>query len=455
MRKIYSMASFESIDDEEVPAGTEDAAALQAEAVVTEQENDIADLTGAIEDLAEGADQMEGVADRMEDSLADGGEGYAPEAAAEATAALESLYKRIGLRVKAMPSLESFGGRNSRRSATQYAVEAIKEQIKKVWMSIKKFFKDMWDKLVGFYNSIFDGAIKLKARAKAMAEKIAKETGSIKETSFENKSVVKEFAIAGVYTKGNELKIIGHTKQALEAANTLFLKGDTVIAGINKMVESIKTKDEQKTRSSFKLASKIMTDAIVSSVSGFKTVKGSGNSAVTNLLNDARYKSAKGFISSGLLNDRVLLLVTSELANDKTDEEEIVFKASLVPGSENTKEPTNLKVDTLELSVMTEITNAVTELADLMLGLKSNASKAKEFSSQFDKIISEAENITDSNTEENKKVIRKAFNDLRKIVPAAGATLKTAGSTMIGVGLATGNAALNCCGASLSNYGSK
>lgn len=432
------MMAFESLEDEEVVGtGTAvDAAAVTADAAQADKAAEIADVVDAVEELADGSEQMEGVTDRMEASLADDGEGYTPDAAAEATASLESLYRRVGLRnVRAMPALESFGSRNSRRATTKFAIEGIKEQVKRVWERIKKFFKEMWNKVKGYYNTVFDGATKLKNRAEAMLKKLEAESSSIKEASFEDETIAKQFSINGVYSADKVNAIVMGGKMLLKTANDSF----SVIGNLATEIKN--SVNEAKAEKTLKKAEEIKDSVTKNkrSAAEFGMPEGTEVGSVGPLLNDNEFVMFVSKAENYIVKDK----------DDKSAEtKSIVMRASVISSSKG-KTPAS-KVTTLKVNEMQTITMAVADLAELCLAFKSNSSKLGSLSKIYEDAVAEAEAIA---VEEG--VTLPVMSEIKSMLKGGQNVTAKIATFPLSNAIATGNAALGYCGASLAHYGTK
>lgn len=153
---------------------------------------DVAEQDTAADDLEETeevAEALESIADALAVSAANGGmDKYSAQAVGIAT---QYLYDRVGIRAKAMPALESFGGTSSRIGATQLAMEEIKEQIKKIWEAIVNAIKKSIQWIKDFYVKVTQSFDKLEARAKSIAEKAGKVTGEQKTTELTKEGIFK------------------------------------------------------------------------------------------------------------------------------------------------------------------------------------------------------------------------------------------------------------------------
>lgn len=134
-----------------------------------EIENQSETVNSAVDDIGELSD----VKDVMEDSI-DKGEGLSSNAAELAAVAVEAICARLGIEKKRtiVPSLESFGSKNSRLTATKIAVEGIGETIEKAWQAIKAFFAKMWANIKSFFKKVWSILVNFKNTAKDLITRV-------------------------------------------------------------------------------------------------------------------------------------------------------------------------------------------------------------------------------------------------------------------------------------------
>lgn len=141
------------------------------------------------QEACEVAEALESIAEALGISAQNGG--MDKHSAHAVGVAVDHLYKRIGLKRIAMPAMESFGGTSSRVGATHIAMEDIKEQAKKIWDAIVAAIQKAIEWCIAYYNSVFDAATKLQARAKALAGKAEMTSGKAKAANFESEKLIK------------------------------------------------------------------------------------------------------------------------------------------------------------------------------------------------------------------------------------------------------------------------
>ena len=170
--------AFESMDDN-VDGGADVAEfAESAESDIIEMDeanNNIQGLDDGMDEAEETADTLDKMSESLGEAAEDGG---ISEPAAEAVrVAVEHLCARIGMPAghRVMPSMESFGDRSSRVTATMEAMDGIKARAKSIWDAIVKVFNQAIDWVKDFFRKLTDSSLKLKKRA----EKIITEAGKM------------------------------------------------------------------------------------------------------------------------------------------------------------------------------------------------------------------------------------------------------------------------------------
>lgn len=170
---------FAALEDEVIDTPVDDSALTQSvmdantstDATETAS-TEIDEMNTAIEEAVDGSEEIEAISDVAQGSV-DSGEGLSPEAAEIAEVAIESICNRLDMSYhkRTVPSLESFGQKQSRVSATKIAIEGFKEKVKEIWQGIKDFFKKVWLKIKDFFAKFFANPEKTKKAAQALMDK--------------------------------------------------------------------------------------------------------------------------------------------------------------------------------------------------------------------------------------------------------------------------------------------
>lgn len=167
----------------EVPVETvpETTAEVEADsAAIAEQVGEIDQFDSAVSEAETDAGTISEIQETLQESV-DEGEGVSEATAEVAEIAVEAICARLGMKPgkKTMPSLESFGNKSSRLSATQYAIESMGEKVKQIWDSILKALKMVWEKIQAFLQ----GFVKNRAKMKEHLQNLKKAVDAAEENS--------------------------------------------------------------------------------------------------------------------------------------------------------------------------------------------------------------------------------------------------------------------------------
>ena len=212
------VAAMENIDgagatDEVIPA------ADSAETSLLETAEAGTEVTGTLDDIESAstdADSLGAIADTMEATEETGG--MDPVAAQVAEVAVESICARLGVQRRRPYAMESFGDKSRRVSATRYAVEEIKDVLKRIWDAVKAAFGKVKEFLKNFFKALFDSNEKLAQRADALLKKATAVKGSPKEKDIPAGSFGKSLAVGGTFEKTAVLGVINTLPKTLGSA---------------------------------------------------------------------------------------------------------------------------------------------------------------------------------------------------------------------------------------------
>jgi hypothetical protein len=194
------VAAMESADDstlvdEVIPA------ADSAETSLLETAEAGAEVTGTLDDIASAqadGDSLGAIAETMEATEETGG--LDPVAAEVAEVAVESICNRLGV-TRRKYALESFSSKDKRVAATRYAVEEIKDVLKRIWDAIVAAFGKVKEFLKNFFKALFDSNEKLAQRADALVNKATNAKGAPKEKEIAAGGFGKALATGGTFKK--------------------------------------------------------------------------------------------------------------------------------------------------------------------------------------------------------------------------------------------------------------
>lgn len=186
-----------------------EAADLEAECIVAEG------VSGVVASL-------EAIAMEAEASIAEGG--YDRAAAGMMQVAVQNQLDMVGVDASStVPSMESFGGSGTRVEATQVSVEAIKEKAQQFWKFIVKKYKEIREKILKWFKSVFSTAAQLKSRATKVAKKAADKKGTKKEDQEEiDFGGAAKHLMTGTSGKVDVAKLKANVTALKELANSIF-----------------------------------------------------------------------------------------------------------------------------------------------------------------------------------------------------------------------------------------
>lgn len=168
--------------------GAQDTELAIDEAGAESMEADLVDAVDLAADIDSGSREIEGTmkdADQLERHVevlgATEGEGGASEEVVQATEiAVEHIYQRLGIYSgTGIPALESFSTKHGKASSTRAAMEAIGENIKKIWEAVKMAFQKLVNYVKDFFSKLFDANQKMLGRVNSLRAKVK----SVKGTS--------------------------------------------------------------------------------------------------------------------------------------------------------------------------------------------------------------------------------------------------------------------------------
>lgn len=176
----------------------ETAAEVEADSsAIVEQVGEIDQIDTAVADAETDAGTIGEIQGALQESV-DQGEGVTEATAEVAEIAVEAICARLGMKPgSGMPSLESFGNKSSRLTATKYAIESFGEKIKQIWQSILKALKFVWEKIKNFFLSFTKSRAKLKEHLQNLQKLVAKAQESAKPAAVTGSGLLKNIAVSG------------------------------------------------------------------------------------------------------------------------------------------------------------------------------------------------------------------------------------------------------------------
>lgn len=435
--------SVVSADETTAPASIE---AAEAEAEVVDNATEGDDLNDSIEEGGEVVEALESIADALKISAANGG--LDKHSAHVVGIATQYMYGRVGLKAKAMPALESFGGTSTRIGATQLAMEGIKEKAREIWAYIVKAYKKVLAWATGHFRKLFGAADAMKKRAVAINKAVdGYRTKKIKDKTFDNVSLVKNLYVnngvtaAAVIAKLSSLET--HTKTVLDTnASARVAAGDDIVAAIEDSNKIINIKPLES------IANKDADDVVLKSL---------GTPSA-----DFKWKVTDSFLGGKTWAESVPNVAPTVGAKAL----ESFAKAKVGFMSDGTKTPTKESLPTLAVNEIDSISTTVGKIADILVDFKKTEDKlkalldrvtkaAERMSKNADNDVGDAPAATDATAtaahgtevaeKEHGKLVRSATDNIRKYVLNVFVNASS-------YPLTTGQAALSYCEQSFKQY---
>lgn len=194
MEEEAIIAAPEGEMDPALPAEVEAGAAE-----VTEQVGEVEDLNTAIEEAEADAETLGDIQETLAETV-ESGEGVDETTAEVAEIAVEAICARLGIRnaQKVVPSLESFGSKSSRVTATRVAVESIGDKIKQIWSAIMAAIKTVWEKVKSFVAGLLKNRGMLEKHLEGLKKRVETLDGNLKPKEKEvSGGAGKAFGIGG------------------------------------------------------------------------------------------------------------------------------------------------------------------------------------------------------------------------------------------------------------------
>ncbi len=278
--------------------------------------------------------------------------------------ALNHMYARVGITATSMPALESFGGTSTRIGATQIAMEDIKDQVAKIWRAIVEALKKAAEWVKTFFNKVFDGATKLKARAQSLEEKAQASHGKPKEAKFESSSLVSALFV-GPSVPDNLATSIGDLNAVAKA---VFGNVETQLKFGEQFATTAGVEGSQKT---FLTSAELKEQPIA------------GSTKVPNPGDEGFTDPKEGFVVSRtkqLFGGKAVVSYTpaTTLKGQAAIDAVAALRYDVTNFSSKVTTPKDANVKTLSGSECVEVSKAVGGIADELLAYKANQAKVSE-----------------------------------------------------------------------------
>lgn len=172
---------------------------ISDESAVSQDAGEVGAMVTSLEEAGEDLEDLEKVQDVAEGTLEEGDrEGMDPVTAQMTDIAVEAIRERLGLRgTYNRVSLEAFGSKSSRVSATNIAIEGISETFKKAMAAVLAGIQAIIKRILDFFKRIFSFNKKLLPAIDSLikkAEALQKEGKKASETKIEDTALASSFA---------------------------------------------------------------------------------------------------------------------------------------------------------------------------------------------------------------------------------------------------------------------
>lgn len=211
------------------PALLEDTAPVSFQA----DEYPIEQADEAIIQLENAALTLESIYTLMDDAQKNGG--MTADCRGFAQIALEATLLPLTLPVTELPSMESFGGSATKATSTRVSMEAVSEQIQKLWEMIKAALAKAFEYIVQFIQQLISKSTAIEKKADAIANAAKSIDGSPKSIQVP-KHAIRYLTVAN--QNKDPVDLLSRTHKILEdSANYDRVSSDTMKNAFNKMVD--------------------------------------------------------------------------------------------------------------------------------------------------------------------------------------------------------------------------
>lgn len=399
----------------------------------------IEDDSSLIAETQDDAEVLQDVQDVATDAEAEGG--LSPDAAEMAEVITEHIGRKLGIRTRIMPSMESFGSANSRKAATKLAIENIGEQIARIWQVIKDAIVNLWKKIVAFVKKLFNGNLALEKAAKALKDRVKTLKGTVKEDTFEDGSISSNFGTETV----NEAKVsevlglhVGYCARAGALESIIAASATSLDALAESMGKGVTVNSGKSDKAILGAFEKLADFMAPGSPSEFKEF---------TYPTDAKQWLVKG--------DVVKLEADWEKNEDGVEEVTLTYSFDKADGFSETGK----KVDTLSIGSMNSICDKVIELSKandkLSKSIDAASKKTNDLVKAIDKIVQKAKENEKKGNENASKETRSDMNMLKKSVNMVSRLTGSFSTAIASKNITAGKAALGYVSKSCSKYNAK
>lgn len=421
----YARGLFFAMEDAEVTEATPEMdAELQSDiGEIVEDAGDISEDTDVLDSAMEDLDALDDISDVMEESV-ESGEGLDEDAAEIAQIAVESIYRRLGLRRNtSMPSLESFGSTSTRVHATKIAMEGIGETVINGLKAAGKKIYEMIMAVVNFFKKLSKGVVGLQRAAESLLKDAngVKEDGQ-KNAGFEDGRISREFSENGApVTSARALEVVSNSEKLIQAAKSITDAAFKSIDILDNVAKSEQVASDKKDNTSLEVDSLRTT---------FKN-------ALEGKVTDITFVNGVKFQLQGF--------------DAAPGQEGSRSSVKFVEVKSDSKEPSS-HVETLTVANIKEIAQKVKEQAKALGGLVETAGKVDGFGKKVQKTLDAAAKTGSKENGMDITAFKKNFKFLTMTANDAASLVSSVNTKAVTVGVKTANAALNYGRKCLKHY---
>ncbi len=401
----------------------------EGSAELSQDAGEVGDLVAQVEDAQLADQELQQVADTMQQSI-DEGTGLDTGAAQMAEIATESIMNRLGLKgQRIIPATESFGSSNSRVAATRIAIESVGEKIKAIWEGILKFLKMVWQKITDFFAKFFSNSEKMEKAAEELKKKVVQVQGEPSKEQTVPATAFKAFNVGGKVNINTIGEIIGNHISVTKNTNDGFKLTGELIKACEGIITDLKSGKETDIEKTFESLGEKLPKAYL------------GPEAKISKGDDGSYVAVVGPFVDG-----INFKFSVKFGKDK-DLESITFETK---EDESKVEPT---LEVLNKQQLEDACNKVIELAKATTEYKKNLPTIKKVSDESIKLVESIITIADKYAEgQDAPQFKKNLSVIKTAVTSLSNTNSRVATMLPAANVRAGNRCLNFVSASLKAY---
>lgn len=281
---------------------------------IAQQENEIEQTVNEIIQTANDAEicvkDAEVIADVTE-VVEKAGENISPSAVRMTEVVMESIYARLNLTMKKdMVSLETFGGKMSKRDASRIAVEDFKKTVTRVFEALKRVISQIWLGVKTAVIRYFGMTAQMEKQVRLMKEKLVDLSKDAKPRveTFEDATIGKAFSNSeGVVDSQAALAVVKAHTDIVKNFDRLSIEMERASEALNHMAGHIVANTENETAENLAKFNNGFTDVMRCLM---KVVCRNEVNSETARKMSTGFMNNKLFVSEPLVNDKIYAVST-------------------------------------------------------------------------------------------------------------------------------------------------